>query len=552
MFGMFKKTRQWDAETDVVIVGTGAAGLTAAILAHDRGAKVLVIERTDKVGGTSAVSGGGIWIPMNHHMSGAGFEDSREEALGYCKALTMGRADDDLIEMFVDTASLMIKYLEERTPLRFSVLTTPDYQPEVPGGKLGGRSIEPLPFDANTLGEWRARLRPPNSISFPMMLQEAFETYQAFYRPWNIPQDLVVDRMTKGVVTMGQALAAGLLRAVLDRNIPIMLETRARRLITEDDRVIGIQAERAEKTTNIRAKGGVVLASAGFEWNESLKSKFHTGTVPVPNSPPFNDGDGLLMSMEVGADLANMTETWNYPSLLIPGDSYEGRPMVRGIKAERSGPHIIWVNSHGKRFVNEAANYNSVGKVFAEMETNGPAYRNLPAWAILDSQYREKYIIGTTMPEDPDPVWLPRADSLSELAAKIGIDPSILQETVARWNGFVKEGVDRDYHKGESNFDKFQGDHQAPQPNFGTIEKPPFYALPLHPGALGTKGGPRTNCTAQVMNVRDEPIPGLYAAGNVAASVTGPSYYGVGATLGPAMTWGYVAGIAAAEEAKGR
>ena len=385
-----------------------------------------------------------------------------------------------------------------------------------------------------------------------MTLQEAFETYQAFYRPWSIPQDVVVDRMSNDVVTMGQALVAGLLKAVLDRNIPIMLQTRARHLITEEGRVIGVQAEREGRNIDLHATGGVVLASAGFEWNESLKSKFHAGSIPVPNSPPFNEGDGLIMSMEVGADLANMTEAWNYPSLLIPGDSYEGHPMVRGIKAERSGPHVIWVNAQGKRFVNEAANYNSVGKAFSTMDTNKPAYSNLPSWAILDSQYREKYIIGTTMPEDNDPEWLPKADSLSELATKIGIDPTNLQETVDRWNGFVKDGDDRDYHKGKSGFDKFQGDHQAPQPNFGTIEKSPFYALPLYPGALGTKGGPRTNRMAQVMSVHNQPIQGLYAAGNVAASVTGPSYYGVGATLGPAMTWGYVAGICAAEGTRNR
>ena len=549
---MLGKARRWHSEVDVVVVGTGAAGLTAAILAHDRGAKVLVIERTNKVGGTTAVSGGGIWIPANHHMSSLGFNDSREEALSYCKALSMGRADDDLIEMYVDTAPQMIKYIEERTPLKFAALTTPDYQPEVRGGKLGGRSLEPQPFDTNTLGEWRMRLRPPNSLSFPVLLQEVFKTYQAFYRPWNIPQDLVVDRMRNGVVTMGQALAAGLLKGVLDRGIPIMLDTRARDLITEDGRVIGVHTQREEKGSDLRAKRGVVLASAGFEWNESFKSKFLPGVIPYPNTPPFNDGDGLQMAMEVGADLANMAEVWHYPSVLIPGESYEGRPMVRGIKAERSGPHVIWVNARGERFVNEAANYNSVGKVFYAMETSGPVYRNLPAWAILDRQYREKYAIGTTMPEDSDPDWLPRADSLSDLAAKIGIDPSGLQKTVTRWNGFVRDGVDRDYGKGDSAFDKFQGDHQAPQPNLGTIETPPFYALPLHPGALGTKGGPRTNRMAQVMSVRNQPIPGLYAAGNVAASVTGPSYYGVGSTLGPAMTWGYVAGISAAEDAKRR
>jgi succinate dehydrogenase/fumarate reductase flavoprotein subunit len=550
---MFAKSKRWNQEADVVVVGSGAAGMTAAVLAHDRGAKVLVVERTDKVGGTTAVSGGGIWIPMNHHMHEVGAADSREEALAYCKALTMGRADDSLLETFVDTAPTMIRYLEERTPLKFTPITAPDYHPGEKGGKLGGRSLEPQPFDTNSLGEWRARLRPPNVLAFPATLQEVFETYQAFYRPWMIPQDLVVERMSKGIVCLGQALAAGLLQATLDRGIPILLVTRARKLVVDNGRVIGLECERKGDALRIGAKGAVVLASAGYEWNERLNAKFLGGPVPSPNSPPFNEGDGLLMAMEVGADLANMSELWHYPSIMIPGESYEGRPMARPIKAERSAPHVIWVNARGQRFVNEAANYNSVGKSFFTMDANGPRYRNLPSWAILDAQYREKYVVGTTMPEDPDPEWLPRADTLEELATKVGIDPAGLRETVERWNVFVLEGKDRDFGKGDSAFDRFQGDRQAPNhPNLGTLEKPPFYALPLSVGSLGTKGGPRTNAKAQVLNVRGEPILGLYAAGNVAASISGPSYYGVGSTLGPAMTWGYIAGQCAGDDAKGK
>jgi succinate dehydrogenase/fumarate reductase flavoprotein subunit len=547
---MVSKNQNWSKEADVVIIGSGAAGLTAAILAHDRGAAVLIVERTDMVGGTTAVSGGGIWIPANHHMHEVGAVDSREEAIMYCKSLTMGRADDALIETFVDTAPEMIRYLEERTPLKFTPLTAPDYQPEVEGGKLGGRSVEPAPFDTRSLGDWQSKLRAPNVLSFPVTLQEAFETFQAFYRPWEIPQDLVVERMATGVVTLGQALAGGLLKAVLDRGIPIMLDTRARKLLVDDGRVVGVRVEHEGQHVNLRAKGAVILASAGFEWNDKLASTFLGSPALSPNTPPFNEGDGLLMAMEVGADLANMSELWHYPSIMIPGESYENHTLARGIKAERSGPHVIWVNARGQRFVNESANYNAVGKAFFATDTAGPGYRNLPAWAILDSQYRENYVIGTTMPEDPDPEWLPRADTLEELAAKTGIDADGLLATVARWNDFVKDAHDPDFEKGESAFDRFQGDHRALRPNFGTIEKGPFYALPLHPGALGTKGGPRTNSKAQVMNVRDQVIPGLYAAGNVAASITGPSYYGVGSTLGPAMTWGYIAGRCAADDAR--
>jgi succinate dehydrogenase/fumarate reductase flavoprotein subunit len=483
-------------------------------------------------------------------MAEIGIKDSRDEALTYCKTLTMGRADDALVETYVDNAVRMIQYLENKTPLRFSPITAPDYHPEVKGGKLGGRALEPTPFDTKTLGEWRARLRPPSALAFPVTLQEVYGTFQAFYQPWKIPQDLLVQRMSEGMVCLGQALAGGLLKAVLDRKIPISLETRALELIRDGNRVIGIHAQRGKDPIDIQARGGVVLASAGFEWNESLKSRFLPGLVPVPNTPPCNFGDGLLMAMEVGADLGNMGEVWHYPSLHIPGETYDNRPLSRGIKAERSGPHVIWVNRHGERFVNEAANYNSVGKAFFTMEANEPSYRNVPAWAVFDHQYREKYAVGTTMPEDPDPAYVHRADSLEALAAKAGIDAEHLQETVARWNGFSREGKDRDFGKGNSAFDRFQGAHDEKFPNFGTIEKPPFYALPVHPGVLGTKGGPRTNSKGQVMSVRNEPIAGLYAAGNVAASVTGPSYYGIGSTLGPALTFGYLAGRCAAVEAR--
>lgn len=509
---------------DVLVLGSGAAGLTAAILAHDEGAKVRILERTDKVGGTTAVSGGGIWIPMNHHMHEVGEQDSLEDALAYCRAIAMEKVDDALIQTFVEVAPEMLRYLENHTPLRFSAMTATDYHPELPGGKRAGRSVEPQPFDTRTLGDWRVRLRPPSSSPFPVTRQEAFGKFDAFYRPWTIPQDVVVERMGQGIVCLGQAVAGGLLRAVLDRKIPIELETRARSLIVEGGDIVGVRAARQMETLDFYINSSVILATAGFEWNEALKANFLGGPVTAANSPPFNEGDGLLMAMEVGCDLAQMGELWHFPSILIPGEQYEHRPLARGIVAERSGPHVIWVNARGRRFVNEAANYNSVGKVLFEIDTTRHEYRNLPAWAIVDSQYRRQYVLGTTLPEDSDPDWLLRADTLQELAELAGIDPKGFSETVARWNDFVRVGCDLDFDKGGSAYDRFQGDKAAPNANLGSIEVAPFYAFRIHPGALGTKGGPRTNAKAQVLNVRGQPIRGLYAAGNVAASIAGPGY----------------------------
>jgi succinate dehydrogenase/fumarate reductase flavoprotein subunit len=546
---MFSKLFNKPANCDVVVLGSGAAGLTAALLAHDSGASVQIVEKTARVGGTSAVSGAGIWIPNNHLMAEIGGQDSRDEALAYCRALTMERAADELLTTFVDTAPVMLKYLEAHTSLRFSAMSAPDYYPETPGGKLKGRSVEPRLFDATALGAWRDKVRAPSMMTFCMTLEEIYHVYQAFYRPWAVPQDLLVDRMARGLASLGQALVCGLLHAVLQRNIPILLDSRAVELLHDDRRVAGVALRRAVdgETIRIHARKAVVLATAGFEWNKDMQAKFLPGWITHPNSPPFNEGDGLRMAMAVGADLANMSESWNYPSIAIPGETYEGRPLARGIKAERSGPHIIWVNAQGRRFVNEAANYNSVGKSFHEPKTNAPGYRNMPAWAILDKQFRDRYVVGTATPDDPDPDWLIKADTLAGLAAKAGIDAQALEDTVARWNQYVAQGRDPEFQRGDSAFDRYQGDHSAAHPNLGTIAVPPFYAMPVHPGALGTKGGVRTDAHARALDTDGRPIPGLYAAGNVAASITGPSYYGVGATLGPAMTWGYIAGRHAAQ-----
>lgn len=534
---------------DVIVVGSGATGLTAAILAHDHGAKVLVLEKTDRIGGTSAVSGGGLWVPMNPHMAQTGISDSRDEALAYCRALTMGRVDERLLETFVDNGPRMIEYLEGHTPLRFSAVSAPDYHPEVVGGKMGGRTLDPMPFDTRELGEWRQMLRPPSALAFPITLKEVYEEFKAFYQPWKIPQDLLVERMMNGTVCLGQALVAPLLKAAAERGISFMLGARANRLLQEQGRVRGVRVERDGQVQEIAASA-VILASGGFEWNDELKSAFIPGTITHPNSPPYATGDGLLMAMEVGASLTNMTEVWQYPSITVPGETYEGQQLSRGIKAERSGPHVIWINSRGERFVNEAANYNSIGKAFAAMDANAPNFRNMPAWAVLDSQYRERFVLGTSMPDDPDPQWVLKADTLDQLAAKMQVDPVRLRETVDRWNGFCAQGEDRDFGRGISRFDQYQGDPLSPHPNLGTIEKGPFYAFEVRAGALGTKGGPRTTAKAEVLDVRQRVIPGLYAVGNVAASVAGPSYFGAGSTLGPGMTWAYLAGIDAAAKAK--
>ena len=550
---MATAVKRWDQEADVVVVGSGGAALTAAILAHDNGAKVLVIERSDKVGGTTACSGGAAWIPLNHHMEKAGIKDSREAALTYCKRQTAGRAPDELVETFVDTAHQMLRYLEEHGPAKFVICADlPDYHPEEEGACQGGRTLESELFDPKGLGEWASKLRRQPTLPVPIMLQEVFGKLHVVVHPQNVPMDLIIERMDKGLVVTGSALIGQLLKACLDRGVTVLLETRGRELVTEDGRIVGLRAEREGKDFFVKARA-VVLACGGFERNEELRKKFLPGPITINCSPPHsNEGDGLIMAMELGADLANMSEAWLYPGAVVPGMESEGEPVSTWVLTERTAPHGILVNRYGERFVNEAANYNSMSKAYWYFDPVAFDYRNLPCWLIIDRQYREKYmLLSTIMPGGPDPEWLVKDDTLAGLAQKVGIDPQGLEATVARWNGFVREGRDRDFHRGESAYERYWfGDREAPHPNLGTIEKPPFYThlVPAH--SCGTKGGPRTNTRGQVLHVRGRVIPGLYAAGNTMAVVSGPAYYGGGCTISLAMTWGYICGINAAKEAK--
>ena len=539
--------RRWDQEADVVVIGSGGAGLTAAILAHDNGARVVVLERSDLIGGTTAVSGGGAWIPLNHKMQDLETSDSREEALTYCKRLTAGRAPDELVETFVDTGHRMIRYLEVNTPLRFRASTIPDYQSEMAGAKPGGRSLDPEMFHVAELGEWAEKLRPSPLMFVPLTMDEALKSIGS---PGSLQMTEIVGRMKAGLVGSGRALVGRLLKGCLDRGISILTGTRARQLVAEDGRVLGVRADREGGETRVGARGGVVLACGGFEWNQALWARFQPAAITHHCSPPDNEGDALIMAAELGADLGNMSEAWLYPGAIVPGEEHDGLPVSRWVMGERTLPHAILVNRRGERFVNEGSNYNDMSRALLVTDPNSLEARNMPSWCIMDNQYRQRYPILTVMPTDPDPEWLVSTESLDALAAKVGINPSGLTAAVSRFNGFARQEKDADFGRGESRYEHWMGDPNAPHPNLGTLEKPPFYALPIHLAAAGTKGGPRTDKNGRVLNVRGEVIGGLYAAGNAMAGVSGPGYYGGGGTIGLGMTWGYICGINAAAEAK--
>jgi 3-oxosteroid 1-dehydrogenase len=535
--------------TDVVVVGSGAAGLAAAVTTAASGARVTVLERSSKVGGTTAVSGGGIWVPGNHHMAAAGVGDTREEALAYCRRMVAGRMPDELIETFVDTAPVAVRHLEARTPLRLHPMSWPDYHPEMEGARRTGRMLEPDVFDATVLGPWAERLRPAPVLHLPITLEEQTVTWQLAYTPEKFDGEEVKARVAGGRLTVGRALVAALLRGCLDLGVTVTTGARARHLVREDGRVAGVVHERADGggAVELRARS-VVLASGGFEWSEDLKRSFLPGPLTHPTTPPYNEGDGLLMAMEAGAALANMTEAWWYPASSVPGDTYEDRPLSRFVGTERTAPHCIVVNRDGRRFVNEAANYNDMMKAFYAFSPRGYRWANIPCWSLMDAQYRRRYAVAAARPGSADPDWLIRAGTLAELAGRLGIDAEELEETVARFNRFAREGRDPDFGRGDSYYDRFHGDPTAPHPNLGPVEEPPYYALEVHPGCVGTKGGPLTDARARVLDVNGAAIPGLFAAGNAAASPAGPAYFGGGCSIGMAVTWGYLAGATAAGE----
>ncbi|MCL5736774.1 MAG: FAD-dependent oxidoreductase [Actinobacteria bacterium] len=527
--------------TDVVVVGSGGAGLAAALTAAKAGAKVVLLERASVFGGTTAWSGAFMWIPNNSLMKAAGIEDSREEALAYVKRLAMGRVSDELLEAYVDQAPKMVDWMTSEG-MSWAVLSHfPDYHPEFPGGKTG-RSLEPRLFDTNLLGEYKDLLRSSPSSDLAVEYSEIEEWGgTSNLSGWDFA--LLGQRMQQGLTGWGRAGIGHMMHLCLQAGVTFVNDTRALRLMRDGTRISGVYAERDGRKEQYEARLGVILACAGFEWNPTLVHRFLGVPMDAPGSPPHNTGDGLLMCMEVGANLANMTEHVGTVGMAIPGEVIEGYPLVRLLNTQRTSPGSIMVNRAGKRFVNESQNYNDMTKTMGTFEPVAYDYPNKLSYLVFDKKFRDTYIIGTLMPGDPTPPWLTEASSIAELAGKIGVDADGLQDQIAQFNQGAAEGKDPVFHRGESAYDLYYGDkNNKPNPALRPIDQPPYYGLEAKFASLGTKGGPLTDTVGRVLDVHDEPIPGLYAAGNVAANVFGPGYPGAGATCGPAWTFGWLAG----------
>lgn len=528
----------WDHEVDVVVLGSGGAGLTAALAAVVAGASVEVYEKAATVGGTTAVSGGIVWIPA-HNRSPDG-DLTPADALKYLRAQSLGSMDDELVETFVRTGPAMLDFIEAHSGLQFEIATGfPDYRPELPGGQpTGGRSLSAAPFDLAQLGEWATQI-----TSFP-----ADWSNVGFDAETRARLHAAIDERTGHLCVAGTALIAGLLKGLLDAGVTPHTNARAEELIAEGGEITGVRVALPERTISVRARRGVILGTGGFEWDPDLAQAFLRGPMHGAVSPPNNTGDGLRMAMARGADLANMGEAWWVPIVQIPGDTIEGKPRSRSVRLERTRPRSIIVNSAGQRFVNEACDYNSMAGAFHYLDPRG-GYVNDRGWMVFDSVHLQRYGFLGIEPGQPVPDWFCESADLGELAAKTGIDPEGLTRTVEHFNRHAASGEDPEFGRGSSAYDGYWGDDSATTQagkTLGPIDTAPYYAVPVSIGAMGTKGGPRTDRDARVLHVGGEPIPGLFAAGNAMGGVTGRAYGGAGGTLGPAMVFGYRAGHAAA------
>ncbi|WP_328714444.1 3-oxosteroid 1-dehydrogenase [Nocardia salmonicida] len=546
-----------DTDTvDVLVVGSGAAGMTAAITAAHQGLSVLVVEKATHWGGSTARSGGGVWIPGNTVLRREAPDDDLEAARTYLTDIIGPAVDKDKIDAYIDHGPQVFDFLTAHSPLRMRwVPGYSDYYPEAEGGRSHGRSIEPSPFDARVLGAELATLEPDYSKAPRnfVLTQADFRQIHLGLRnpraPWHairIAARWLTARVRgRHLLARGQALSAMLRTGMLDAGVPLLLDTPLLELIRADDRVTGAIVRRDGREHRITARAGVILACGGFERNSALRQLHQRAPIGSEWTvgAAANTGDGIAAGATVGAATGFMNDSWWGPSIPLPRQPWF-------CLAERNLPGSLIVNDRGQRFMNESLPYvDAVHRMYGGVhgQGDGPA-ENLPAWLIFDQRYRNRYLFAGLPPRQPLPRrWfdagvLARAATIGELADKIGVPAERLTGTVNRFNTFARTGVDEDFGRGDSAYDRYYGDpRQRPNPNLGALATGPYYAARLVPGDLGTKGGLVTDTHSRVLRADHTVIEGLYAAGNTATPVMGHTYAGPGATIGPAIVFAYLA-----------
>ena len=553
-------------DCDVLVVGSGAGGLASAVAAAHRHLKVLVVEKEPVFGGTTARSGGWMWLPGNGPAKRAGVKDSAAQARTYLQHETGEHFDAARIDAFLDAAPKAVEFFEQNTELKFDLGPTfADYHPDAPGGLPGGRSIVAQPFDGRELGKEITRLRPPLfEITFLGMMIGSGKELLHFFNVTRSPvsafyvgklfvkflRDVTFHGRPMRLMN-GNALVGRLAKSCFDKGVPIWTSSPVRGLITDDDhRVLGARVETPSGPVEVMAAKGVVLAAGGFPQDpirrKELMPHAPSGYEHVSPAPPGNTGDGLRLGEAVGASVDTTlphAAAWVPISRPVRPDGTLGTfPHF----VDRSKPGVIAITRSGRRFVNEANSYHDFCQAMVrrcQEEDGEPA-----AWFITDHRAFRKYGLGFAKPA-PVPYgklikngYLIQGKTLKDLAEQIGADGAELERTVATFNKDARRGEDPEFQKGSTSYNRSLGDPEnKPNPCVAPLERGPFYAVRLYVGDLGTFAGLRTNERAQVLNGNGKPINGLYAAGNDAASIMGGNYPGGGITLGPALAFGYIA-----------
>ncbi len=541
----------FDHHVDVVVVGSGAAAVTTALAAHEGGLEPLIVESTDLLGGNSAISGGGVWMPNSHVMKRAGETDSYEEARTYfddCVGDVGPASTPERRHAYLSRGPEMVRWLEDLGMKWVFAAGYSDYYPERPGGKPNGRGIEARKYNIRRLGALADKLRYsvralPLYTSEASKMAVAFRTWQGFVTAARVVGlEATVPRLLgMQLVGLGNGLMGRLYEMVARRDISCWLETPMTDLLVEDGRVVGVVVEAEGQAVRVGARRGVMLASGGFEKNAEMRRAYQEEPITDAWSSGTvgNQGHPIEAAKRAGAALDLMDDAWWGPTILHP-DTGEPQFMLQ----ERSLPFCFIVARDGRRFMNESESYVDAGHHQYEKNREVEA---IPAWQIMDARHRRYYPFGMSPPGR----WgtrklvasglLVEADSIEALAEKIGIDVEALVETTRRFNGFARAGRDLDFHRGESAYDRVYSDPRVtPNPNLGPVEEPPFYAVKVYPGDLGTKGGVLTDEHARALREDGSVIEGLFAAGNCSASVMGRTYPGPGSTLGAAMVFGFL------------
>jgi 3-oxosteroid 1-dehydrogenase len=525
-------------EYDVIVLGTGIAGLSMALAAHEKGLRPLVIEKADKVGGGTTNSYGLIWVGNNHLAQAAGYEDNRDDIISYMRFLAGGEANDENLLAYVDRAPEALKFFERcGIPFRLTRGLPDHYFGVAPGGRAEGRSLEVDLLSGFELGEWQHRVRMSTVQPCYITAEEQINWGGVNrYSSWD--QDLVRKRREQDIRGKGLGLVCQFLKALLDRRVPIITGESAQRLVVEDGRVRGVIIS----TGTVRANCGVVLATGGYESNPELVASFEGLPGWMSQCPTSVTGDGLTLATEVGGAVHLIRNNMGlFLGFGIPLADRKAEPEfhLAGI-IELCSPHTMVVNQAGERFADEAYFQGMIPRL-RHFDSLTHTYPNLPCFLIFDQQYASSYSFSGFPAGAVIPDWVARDSDVGGLARKLTIEPDRLQQTVERFNEFARVGRDTDFHRGELAWRLAKTDVPLDvNPTLGALSKPPFYGIELHPSALSS-AGLLTNASAQVLNQRRRPIPGLYALGNTAAHTEFGAGYQAGYTLASSMTFGYLA-----------